>query len=128
MIVFFFCTVEENDKITGIMLEGSVGSVKERGMLGWSRRKRFPGRGGAFRSMSWLSRGCPVAVVAVSYTHSEPTRLRRISYAVFCLKKKNTTATLAIILSRILLQHKHKSQLYAPAQLYYSAILPDHYT
>ena len=27
---------------------------------------------------------------AVSYTHSEPTRLRRISYAVFCLKKKNT--------------------------------------
>ncbi|GLP09009.1 hypothetical protein HpBGD53_11960 [Helicobacter pylori] len=24
----------------------------------------------------------------VSYTHSEPTRLRRISYAVFCLKKK----------------------------------------
>ena len=26
---------------------------------------------------------------AVSYTHSEPTRLRRISYAVFCLKKKN---------------------------------------
>ena len=27
---------------------------------------------------------------AVSYTHSEPTRLRRISYAVFCLKKKKT--------------------------------------
>ena len=25
----------------------------------------------------------------VSYTHLEPTRLRRISYAVFCLKKKN---------------------------------------
>ncbi len=25
---------------------------------------------------------------AVSYTHSEPTRLLSISYAVFCLKKK----------------------------------------
>ena len=29
-----------------------------------------------------------ISLYAVSYTHSEPTRLRRISYAVFCLKKK----------------------------------------
>ncbi len=28
--------------------------------------------------------------LAVSYTHSEPTRPERISYAVFCLKKKKT--------------------------------------
>ena len=26
--------------------------------------------------------------IPVSYTHSEPTRLGMISYAVFCLKKK----------------------------------------
>src|SRR5450756_1286624 len=34
------------------------------------------------------TRGLSRRSVAVSYTHSEPTRLGMISYAVFCLKKK----------------------------------------
>ena len=40
----------------------------------------------------------PEAVVHLSLIHiSEPTRLRRISYAVFCLKKKSITYINSII-------------------------------
>ena len=35
-----------------------------------------------------FSSGYAYPFIAVSYTHSEPTRRTPISYAVFCLKKK----------------------------------------
>ena len=35
-----------------------------------------------------LGDSCNYMIGPVSYTHSEPTRLGMISYAVFCLKKK----------------------------------------
>src|SRR5660397_281821 len=39
---------------------------------------------------SYIVQGLAVSVAVLSLIHiSEPTRLRRISYAVFCLKKKN---------------------------------------
>ncbi len=41
----------------------------------------------------------------VSYTHSEPTRPERISYAVFCLKKKNRTPANIVALILHLLLH-----------------------
>ncbi len=41
------------------------------------------------RFISILSLG--LLGVCLLYTFSEPTRLRRISYAVFCLKKKKKT-------------------------------------
>ena len=54
--------------------------------------KAYVGVDPAKTTADWLAKAAAKDYASpVSYTHSEPTRLLSISYAVFCLKKKNTT-------------------------------------
>nr|WP_261165647.1 TIGR03767 family metallophosphoesterase [Microbacterium sp. Marseille-Q6965] len=82
------------DGVTGISLDTTTMGGRGRGSLGahqfeWLERTL---RAGSSRYCSALGteerQTVSDELFAVSYTHSEPTRPRLISYAVFCLKKK----------------------------------------
>src|SRR5678816_4777855 len=94
-------------RITTFWEERSSKKVKKVMSMRWSFLEKLSGRrcpscgkqklGLKIRDLTILSGGrCRVAVVQcanldLSLIHiSEPTRLLSISYAVFCLKKKNT--------------------------------------
>src|SRR5678816_2761889 len=95
-------TKKDAEQLVEIIFDSIIGTLNQgekielrgfgsfRGRQRNSRKGRNPKTGAAVdipaKRVAYFKPGKELK--AVSYTHSEPTRLLSISYAVFCLKKK----------------------------------------
>mgnify|MGYP007068955033 CR=1 FL=1 len=87
--VFFFLMIRRPPRSTQSR-SSAASDVYKRQLLALAEVKKAAGIDGDLNVLLRKPHGRARSIVALSLIHiSEPTRLLSISYAVFCLKKKN---------------------------------------